>query len=98
MFDSLDQYEAFIAPNDTQQKKASSKVSTNSSDSSDDDDDDDNLMLKINVKINPKSETPIDTDTDDDHAKIMNAMRLIDKNIGTSAPTSRVPSQVNSFE
>ncbi|CAF0993574.1 unnamed protein product [Adineta ricciae] len=95
MFDSLDQYEAFIAPNDSQQKKSSSKVSTNSSDSSDDDDDDDNLMLKINVKINPKSETPIDTDADDDHAKIMNAMRLIDKNIGTSAATSRVPLQKN---
>lgn len=98
MFDSLDQYEAFMAPNEDQQKKSASKVSSNSTDSSDDDDDDDNMMLKINVKINPKSEIPIDTDIDDDHAKIMNAMRLIDMKIGSSAPTSRVSVQVNTFE
>jgi len=61
--------------------------STKSSSSSDtSDDDDDNPMLKLSVKINPKSQASFDGDDDD--TKIMNAMRLVDKNIGNLVTTN----------
>ncbi|CAM4740239.1 unnamed protein product [Rotaria magnacalcarata] len=62
----------------------SSKLSS-SSDSSDDDDSD-NPVLKIEFKINPKSEAVPEID---DEMKIANAMRLIDKNIGNLLTPSK---------
>ncbi|CAF3423180.1 unnamed protein product [Rotaria socialis] len=62
----------------------SSKLSS-SSDSSDDDDSD-NPVLKIEFKINPKSEAVPEID---DEMKIVNAMRLIDKNIGNLLTPSK---------
>ncbi|UJR35432.1 hypothetical protein I4U23_028189 [Adineta vaga] len=85
-FDPFGALTPFDEINSNQNTKLSSKRSSTSSDFSDDDDD--NLMLKINVKINPKAEATIDADADDDN-KIMNAMRLIDKNIANTATTSR---------
>jgi hypothetical protein len=73
----------------TQTTTSASKVTSSSSDSSDDDD---GPMVKINVKINPKSEASADVD---DESKIMNAMRLVDKNLGSFATNPRAPLQVN---
>lgn len=65
------------------------RKSTSSSDSSDDDDDD-YPISKIQFKINPtaalKSSTIVE---ESDEAKISNAMRLVDKNIGHFATYSR---------
>lgn len=52
-------------------------------------------MTKIFVKINqPKSQVLSD---EDDEAKIMNAMRLVDKNLGNFAVNSRGLQAVNQF-
>ncbi|CAF0761296.1 unnamed protein product [Rotaria sp. Silwood1] len=71
--------------NPTSASKISISTDTSSGDD-DDDDDDDNPMLKIDFKINPKSEfSPVA----DDETKIVNAMRLIDKNMENFITTSR---------
>jgi hypothetical protein len=65
--------------------------SSSSSDTSDDDDD--NPMTKIFVKINqPKTQILSD---EDDEAKIINAMRLVDRNLGNFVTNSRGSSDVN---
>ena len=43
-----------------------------------DNDDDDNPMLKIDFKINPKTQISLE---DDGEIKILDAMRLVDKNL-----------------
>ncbi|CAF0832417.1 unnamed protein product [Rotaria sordida] len=68
------------------------KTSNSTDTSSDDDDDDDNPILKIDFKINPKAEILSDVD---DETKIVNAMRLIDKNMGNFMTTSRGQSNRN---
>jgi hypothetical protein len=65
--------------------------SSSSSDTSDDDED--NPMTKIFVKINqPKTQILSD---EDDEAKIINAMRLVDRNLGNFVTNSRGSSDVN---
>ena len=71
------------------------RKSTSSSDSSDDDDDDDGFPIsKIKFKINENTQqTPIAEENDE--AKISNAMRLVDKNIGHFATYSRTTGRVS---
>lgn len=75
-----------MSNDDTYRHAFPSSKSTSSSDTSDDDDD--NMMTKIFVKIN-QPKTQVASDDDDDEAKISNAMRLVDLNIGNFAPNSR---------
>jgi hypothetical protein len=71
------------------------RKSTSSSDTSDDDDDDDFQMRKLQFKINPTTQkTPIEEEKDD-NAKIIDAMRLVEKNIGHLATYSRATGRVS---
>lgn len=65
------------------------RKSTSSSDSSDDDDDDDYPISKIQFKINPTGQKASTIIEENDEAKISNAMRAVEKNIGHFATYSR---------
>ena len=62
---------------------------SSSSSSSSDDDDDDYPISKIQFKINPTAQKSSTIVEESDEAKISNAMRLVDKNIGHFATYSR---------
>jgi hypothetical protein len=73
------------------------RKSTSSSDSSDDDDDDDFPISKIRFTINSSAQKAADVKEDDDKT-IINAMRLVDKNIGHLGTYSRSTGRVSSID
>ena len=74
------------------------RKSTSSSDSSDDDDDDDDFPIsKIRFTINSSAQKAAEAKEDDDKT-IMNAMRLVDKNIGHLGTYSRSTGRVSSID
>jgi len=69
------------------------RKSTSSSDSSDDDDDDRTMKIKFTINNTITQKSPIVEENDE--AKILNAMRLVDKNIGHFATYSRTAGRVS---